>query len=557
MKRGIIMIRKYLLSNKLLSSLVILFTILQSIFTAGLALFFGRFIDTATNIGNGSSDAKSLVILSSLLLLYIFVLSLFDYLRRFFRAGFFTQTDETIKLEYFDQLLNLDIKEYTKRDTGHYLSRFSNDLPIVIKDYVMEFFNLLLYFFQAIFAILVAFYISWVLALAFIGLAIVIVLFTSSFEQKFSDIRQKLSSSNIKYIMELKSSLGGFEDIRLNKAELVFKKSLQKEILNVNHFRGKWWNLEAIYSPGAALLTRLLTFSAIVISTILFMNGIFSIGLLTSSIYISVTIFNPISDFFEQITFMKSNKNLANTIFNELNVKTIKNKQLLGEIESYEIKDISLKYDDKQDYIFNNFSLEIKKGKKYLLIGSSGTGKSTLLKIMLGLKNYEGSVLINNEELSSYNLNDIYSKIAYVAQDSYIFNKTIRENIDLADIYNDYEVSNVLKKVKLGHLDKENRLERFITKDVLQVSGGEKQRICLARALIKNPEMLLLDEVTASLDSTTAFEVEKTITSFDTTTVYSCHKATKDLIELFDFVISMKGEVPILIEVNEYVKSIN
>jgi len=90
---------------------------------------------------------------------------------------------------------------------------------------------------------------------------------------------------------------------------------------------------------------------------------------------------------------MKSNKNLANNIFNELNEKTIINKQSLGEIESYEIKDISLKYDDKQDYIFNNFNLKIEKGKKYLLIGSSGTGKSTLLKIMLGLKNYEGSAL--------------------------------------------------------------------------------------------------------------------------------------------------------------------
>jgi ABC-type multidrug transport system fused ATPase/permease subunit len=144
-----------------------------------------------------------------------------------------------------------------------------------------------------------------------------------------------------------------------------------------------------------------------------------------------------------------------------------------------------------------------------------------------------------------------------VAQSSYIFNKTVRENIDLANIYNNTEVQQILEKVKLDHFNKENRLDSLITEDVLQVSGGEKQRICLARALIKNPEVLLLDEVTASLDSKTALEIEKTITSFDVTTVYSCHKASQKLFESFDFVIDMKEKEPIIMGVEEYVNTVS
>ena len=551
------MIKKYLLSNKLLSSLVILFTILQSMFTAGLALIFGKFIDSATKVSGGKLDKESLVLYSGLLLFYILAGTLCDHLRRHFRAGFFTSTDQTIKMEYFSSLINIDIKEYAKRDMGHYLSRFTNDLPIFIKDYVMEFYNLLLYFFQALFAILVACYINWILALVFIALSGVIMIFTSSFKQKFSDLRTNVSAANAQFTTELKSSLGGFEDIKLSKAESRFENSLEKEITNVNRYRTKWWNLEAIYSPGCALLTDLLTFAAIIISTILFMNGILSIGLLTAAIYISMRIFNPIADFFEQITYMKVNKELSKSIFEELGHIKVSKKNSLEEIKSYRLKNIFFKYENNEEHILENFNLEIQKGKKYLLIGSSGVGKSTLLKIMMGLKDFDGNVLVNNEDLNHYDKNSIYSKIAYVAQSSYIFNKTVRENIDLANIYNNTEVQQILEKVKLDHFNKENRLDSLITEDVLQVSGGEKQRICLARALIKNPEVLLLDEVTASLDSKTALEIEKTITSFDVTTVYSCHKASQKLFESFDFVIDMKEKEPIIMGVEEYVNTVS
>lgn len=548
------MIKKYLLSNKLLSSLVILFTILQSVFTAGMALTFGKFIDFASKESVDKLDSDALILYSMLLLFYILVLNLFDYLRRYFRAGFFSSVDQAIKMEYFDNLLSVDIKEYAKRDTGHYLSRFTNDLPIVIKDYVMEFYNLLLYFFQAFFAIVVAFYINWILALIFIGLSGVIIVFTSLFEEKFSKIRSKYSAANVEFTTELKSSLGGFQDIKLSMAESNFKDSLKNEIINVNRYRAKWFNLEAIYSPGCALLTYLLTFTAIIISTILFSKGIFSVGLLTAAIYISTRIFNPISHFFEQITYMKSNRELADSIFEELGQIKAKKGRPLDTIKSYKLTDISFKYENSEEYTFKNFNFEIQKGKKYLLIGSSGAGKSTLLKIMMGLKDYEGNVMVNGEDIRDFDIKTVYSRIAYVDQSSYIFNKTIRENIDLARVYNETELDQVIEQVHLGYFNKGNRLDHLITEDVLQVSGGEKQRICLARALIKKPDVLLLDEVTASLDTKTSSGIEKTINSLNITTVYSCHKASKELFDSFDFVIDLDNKNPMIMGVQKYLE---
>ena len=494
------MIRYYLFKNKRISFLVILFTLLQALFGAGFAVIFEKFIDYATRSDQESFITQDFIIIAVLLLVYIILFTLINFLRRYFRAGAIVQIDRNVKTDYFNKLFELDLMNYQKTDTGHYLSRFTEDLPTIISEYIIEFFNLLLYIFQAIFTIAVAFYINWIIAIVFLVLSFTIVIYTSFFEKKFKTIREDISKRNSEYLIDLKSFLNGFDSIKLQKAEAVFLNKYDSKLKPVNKAKKKWWLLEAIYSPGTAFLTLSLTFASIVLATFFYIEGMITIGLLTAAIYLSTQIFNPISNIFEQITYLKANKSLSELIFDEISYDNSNQIKLDQKIKTINLKNISFKYENSEVCILKDINLNITIGKKYLLIGKSGIGKSTFLKLLIGKLNYEGNVEVNSIELSKIDKSSLFDQVSYVSQNPYIFNDTILNNVDMTGKYSLNEVQSVIEKVNLKDFVEKKGINTYISEEIAEISGGEKQRICLARALINKPQILLLDEVTASLD---------------------------------------------------------
>ncbi|HKL73225.1 MAG TPA: ABC transporter ATP-binding protein [Candidatus Onthovivens sp.] len=531
------MIRYYLFKNKRISFLVILFTLLQALFGAGFAVIFEKFIDYATRSDQESFITQDFIIIAVLLLVYIILFTLINFLRRYFRAGAIVQIDRNVKTDYFNKLFELDLMNYQKTDTGHYLSRFTEDLPTIISEYIIEFFNLLLYIFQAIFTIAVAFYINWIIAIVFLVLSFTIVIYTSFFEKKFKTIREDISKRNSEYLIDLKSFLNGFDSIKLQKAEAVFLNKYDSKLKPVNKAKKKWWLLEAIYSPGTAFLTLSLTFASIVLATFFYIEGMITIGLLTAAIYLSTQIFNPISNIFEQITYLKANKSLSELIFDEISYDNSNQIKLDKKIKTISLKNTSLKYENAQEYILEDLNLNITMGKKYLLIGKSGIGKSTFLKLLIGKLNYEGSIEVNSIELSKIDKSSLFDQVSYVSQNPYIFNDTILNNVDMMGIHSLSEVQSVIEKVNLKDFVEKKGINTYISEEISEISGGEKQRICLARALINKPQILLLDEVTASLDKETSLEIEKLITNLDMTLFYVCHKISDQVLKEFDYVI--------------------
>ncbi|MBT9153970.1 MAG: Lipid A export ATP-binding/permease protein MsbA [Firmicutes bacterium] len=531
------MIKYYLSRNKKITILVITFTALQALFGAGFAIIFQRFIDFSITITEATFVATDFIIISAMLLFYILLYSLVDFSRRYYRADLIVKIDYDVKTNYFHRLFQLELVNFRSKDTGHYLSRFTEDIPRIIKEYIIEFFNLLLYIFQATFTIFVAFYINWLIAIIFSFLSLIIIIYTTFFEKKFKSIREEMSSINSEYVVELNSFLRGFDEIKMQQAEQFFLQKYNVKVGIVNRARKKWWLLDAVYSPGNAFLTLLLTFTSIVLATLFYINGTFTIGLLTASIYLSSQIYNPISNTFEQLTYLKANKNLAKVVFDEVSIHKNNYVKVVEDIETIILSKTSVKYSNADEYILKDIDLEIKKGKKYLIVGRSGIGKSTFLKLLMGSLRYEGSIKINSIELSEINKISLYSNISYVPQTPYIFNDSIINNIDMKGQYSREEVEGMIEKVNLKEFVLNKGLDTYISEEVSAISGGEKQRICLARALLNNPKVLLLDEVTASLDKKTAFEIEKLITTLDITTLYVCHKASDRLLETFDYII--------------------
>ena len=181
----------------------------------------------------------------------------------------------------------------------------------------------------------------------------------------------------------------------------------------------------------------------------------------------------------------------------------------VGEIA---IKDLLFQYEERR--IIDDLSLSIKRGEKIAFVGESGSGKSTLIKILLGLLKYnQGKVLLGDMELSGICLNNLYDKVSYISQDAPVFDGTIRENLVFDKKAPEEQMLDALNEVQLSHLieNLEEGLDTEIGEKGTCLSGGEKQRLALARLWFENSELVILDEATSAMDNLTEENVMKSV----------------------------------------------
>ena len=172
--------------------------------------------------------------------------------------------------------------------------------------------------------------------------------------------------------------------------------------------------------------------------------------------------------------------------------------------------------------------------KKNVICGENGTGKSTLLKLLLGLyPDYQGEILINGKELGSLNPVKWREKCAFVEQVPFLFEGTVRENVKLGRDVSDEEVTQMMERVGIAHL-----AERRVGGEKTELSGGECQKIAIARALLRNAEILILDEPTNHLDEAAKQWLMDFIQKFDQTMIYVSHE--ESMIQLADRKIAVQ-----------------
>ncbi len=217
------------------------------------------------------------------------------------------------------------------------------------------------------------------------------------------------------------------------------------------------------------------------------------------------------------------------------------NKESLEE----DIREISM--DQVHQKISDSFSLDnlmlnFEKGKKYAVVGKSGSGKSSIIKLLTEYgADYTGKVLINGKELSELNRESIMRVSPVCYQQTDIFNDTVLNNVALYQDYSKEDVINALKKA--GIYDTIQRLpdgvDEIIRENGSNFSGGELQRIALARLFLRNKTMTFLDEITSGLDNETAYEIEKRLLDEDMTIINITHRYNKVLMQKYDEIIVM------------------
>ncbi|EPO0094482.1 ABC transporter ATP-binding protein [Campylobacter upsaliensis] len=435
------------------------------------------------------------------------------YMQSYYVAYIGTNILKTLRKNVLDNLLRLDMDFFKRYRSGELMSRCTNDigaLQSIVSTLIPE---LLREVMTAIGLLSVVIYHSpWLAFFALIVLpcAILPLVWFAKKLKKYAKNTQETGA-------DLLSSLGEiFKNIELIKANSTEQKEsdkFNKHNEKLCKVTLKTSRVDALISPIMELIGSLGVALVIIIGGKEVIAGRMSAGSFIAFVSALFALYQPIKKLTNlygrlQIAIVASERT-----FYLLDLKPeIKGgeRELKG-INEVEFKDVHFAYEEKN--VLNGLNLSFKKGEILALVGASGGGKSSIVGLLLHFfKRKSGKILLNNESIDEFSLKSLRLKMALVTQDIYIFNDSIAENVAYSE---ELDEAKIIKSLKLANayefVEKMGGINAMLFENGKNLSGGQKQRIAIARALYKDPDLLIFDEATSALDNESERAIVKTI----------------------------------------------
>lgn len=464
-------------------------------------------------------------------------LSVIKNLMEFYRAHLILKLskklDIDILLKYYEHVMKLPLNFFATRKVGEIVSRFNDSYKlreaissatlIIVLDTILALVSGIILYNQ-----------NSILFLICVIVSVLYCINVTFFNSKLKDINRKQMSNNSKLVSQMIESFNGIETI----------KAFNLEHKSINITENKFMDfMESVLKNG--YINSLQGFLSANIDSI-GRNSILWIG--------SYFVLNKSLTVGELLTFYNLMNYFLEPMKNLVNLQPMIQPALVAAERLYDILDLNLEINDEEkkkimpnlkgDIVFknvdfryknrnkivNNININIYKGSKVALVGESGSGKSTLGKLLLNFHTIDnGNIYINGIDINTINKEYLRRKIAYVSQDIFLFNGTIMDNLTIGMSKVDRDkVIEICKKVKVHDFIKNfpSMYETKIEENGINLSGGEKQRIAIVRALLKNPDIIILDEATSNLDTLTEKAFEESINTLckDITIITIAHR---------------------------------
>jgi len=309
--------------------------------------------------------------------------------------------------------------------------------------------------------------------------------------------------------VELVKSLG-LEDQEINRLNAVNEKILKLELKKIKYIRLLSFIQGTIVNATRVVLLFLMLY--------LLYNKLITLGEFLSLFFYSFFIFAPLGEIGSVVSNYQEARAANEQLAEILKIKPAKKPKgakSIDNLNSIEFKNVEFKYNSKEVSSISGINVKINSGETIAFVGPSGSGKTTLIKLILGLYPLtKGSIFINGINTNKFNYDSLRKKIGFVSQETQLFAGTIRENLvfvspnasdkDCLEVLRLASVLNIIERGGKG-------LDTKIGEGGIKLSGGERQRLAIARALLRNPELIIFDEATSALDSLTEREITKTI----------------------------------------------
>ncbi|WP_158096621.1 ABC transporter ATP-binding protein [Pseudoflavonifractor sp. An187] len=524
--------------NRLCFVIALLFTCAGTLWNLIVSYLLGYILDIMTTGNLAQLAHTTLFCLGLSAVIFLSQLALYRAKTRFIHRGLAQYKDLA-----FSHLSQKSIRAFSQENTGRYLSALTNDTNSIEENYLNQSFLMVsqvLLFFGSLGMML---WYSWKLALATILLSLIPIAVTLATGGKLAAREKKVSEENESYVSMLKDLLSGFSVIKSFKAEDQVRSRFAQANAWLEHIKARRRWLYFLISAMSTCLSFLVQFGIFLFGAYLAIQGEITPGTVLIMVNLCGLLLSPI----QTVPQYWAARKAALALMDKLAELTAQNQQESGVSipatlsQAITLDHVSFGYEPDKP-ILQDLTAQFQAGKTYAIVGGSGSGKSTLLHLLMGASGaYTGSIAIDGTELRDVDAHSLYDLMSLMGQDVFLFDDTIRNNLTMFRSFPEEEVAQAVERSGLSQLLQMRGEDYRCGENGVNLSGGEGQRISIARCLLRRTPVLLLDEATAALDNATAAAVTQSILDLTgTTRIVVTHRLEPQLMAQYDEILVMR-----------------
>lgn len=444
----------------------------------------------------------------------------------------------------FRKLTEKGISSFRDESTATYLSALTNDSTSIETDYLEQQMALISKVFTFAGALVMMLWYSPLLTAIAAGVTILPLIASLLTGSRIEAAERRVSDRNRSFTAALSDCLTGFSVVKSFKAEKEIFKLFAENNRALEGEKFSKRRIKTIVGMIGSVTGIIAQLGVFLIGSYFALSGY---GLTPGVVIIFVNLMNfmisPIAELPGLLASRKAARGLIDKLATALESNPVSEgtSELTHLASGIRLENVSFGYDDSKE-VLHGISAFFDAGKAYAVVGASGSGKSTMLNLLTAAAgNYRGNILIDDTELGSIASESLYELISVIQQNVFIFNASIRDNVTMFRSFPEQEIEDAISHAHLNALIAERGDGYLCGENGKGLSGGEKQRISIARSLLKKSSVLLADEATASLDAQTAHQVASDILDLDgITRIVVTHGLEESLLRRYDGIVVLK-----------------